>query len=62
MVPDVVDPRPEHDKVHPERGEILLQALTPSPIIKQGGLDPARRLGDRDVLLLQPFEPPVPPV
>ena len=28
-------------------------------LIKQGGLDPAQRLGDGDVLLLQAFEPPM---
>ena len=56
---DGVDARPEHGKVLPQRGEILLQALTPSPIIKQGGFDPAQRLGDRDILLLQAIEPPI---
>jgi hypothetical protein len=56
---DVLDAGLERGDLLLEHGEVALEDLAPAALVAEMGFDPAQRLRDRVILLLEPFEAPV---
>ena len=56
---DLFDPGLERGDVPPQFGEVALEDLAPAELVREACLDPAQRLRDRMVLLLESVESPV---